>query len=49
MVCEEKLAVNHIDDPLYFMHLLFCKPSSHLSDTIVSQVQDNALVCSEFC
>ena len=49
MVCEEKLAVNHIDDPLYFMSLLFCKSSSHLSDTTVSQVQDNALVCSEFC
>ena len=49
MVCEEKLAVNHIDDPLYFMRLLFCKSSSHLSYTTVSQVQDNALVCSEFC
>ena len=49
MVCEEKLAVNHIDDPLYFMSLLLCKSNSHLSDTTVSQVHDNALVCSEFC
>ena len=49
MVCEEKLAVNRIDEPLYFMSLLFCRSSSHLSDTTMSQVQDNVLVCSELC